>query len=102
MRNNVLYIFIRQNEAILVNGKLVRFMLKGIEYQRLFYWQQHLEILFCFYFIRAYKFCSISKLNIDQITKNFAMDFSYFEEEIMNTKICKIYRKFFSLTSIIQ
>ena len=30
------------------------------------------------------------------------MDFSYFVEEIMKIKICKIYRKNFHLTAIIQ
>ena len=77
-------------------GKLLRFcvaLLHRIEYQIIFCWQQHLEILFRFHFMRVHKFCSIS--NIDQNTKNVEMDFSYFVEEIMNTKIYKIYRDFF-------
>ena len=52
-----------------------------------------------FPFMKVYKFCSIS--NIDQTTENFAMDFSYFVEEIMNAKICKIHCKHFPLTAII-
>ena len=61
-------------------GKLLRFcvaLLHRIEYQIIFCWQQHLEILFRFHFMRAYKFCSL--LNIDQITKNSGMDFWYFD-----------------------
>ena len=82
-------------------GKLLRFcvaLLHRIEYQIIFCWQQHLEILFRFHFMRVYKFNSIS--NIDQTTNNFAIDFSYFVE-IKNTKKCKIYHRNFPLIIII-
>ena len=74
-------------------------MLQRNEYQRLFHGQQHLEIKFWFHFMRAYKICLMS--NIDQITKNFLIDFSYFLREIMNTRIWKIHRKLFPPTAII-
>ena len=39
--------------------------------------------------------------NTEKTAKKFAMDFSYFIEETIDTKICNIYRNFFSLTAII-
>ena len=92
--HNVLFVKIKVFWLI---GNIWSFLLQKIEYQRLFHRQQNLEILFCFSFMRAYEFCSIS--NIDQSTKIFAMDFSYLVEEIINTKIFRIYRKICTVTA---
>ena len=93
-----LHIWICQ-KAFWLMGKIWSFVqIEQNEYERSFYWQQHFEILFCFHFMKVYKFCWIS--NIDQTNTSFAMYFSYFVEEIMNTKICKIYRKNCPLTAI--
>ena len=60
VRNSVLFIFLYVKiKEFWLMGKIWGFMLQRFEYQRLFSWQQHLEMLFCFYFMRAYKFCSI-------------------------------------------
>ena len=78
--------------------KIWGFVLQRIEYQILFYWQQHLEIFFMsILFLFLWEFINFAYIEcIVQTTKNFAMDFfSYFVEEIMNTKICKTYRKIF-------
>ena len=47
----------------------------------------------------VYKFCSMS--NINQTTTNFEIDFSYFVEEIMNTKIWESIAKKIPVTGII-
>ena len=73
-------------------------MLQRIEYQRLFY-RQHLEMLSYFHLMKVYKYCLIS--NFYQTIASFAIDFLYFLEQIMITKIRKIYRKNFPLTAII-
>ena len=44
-------------------GKMWRFMLQRIEYQRLIYWQQHPDTLFCFNFTRVFTFCSLCSNN---------------------------------------
>ena len=77
---------------------------------RHFYWWKKYEILCCnvlkiillataswnivlLPFMRVYKSCSIS--NIYQTIINFALNFSYFAKETVNTKICKIHSTIF-------
>ena len=75
MRYNVFFVFLFVKiKSFWLMGKIWGFVLQRIGYQRLFYWQPHLEILFCFHLMRAYTF--FFEPNIDETTTNFTMYFS--------------------------
>ena len=63
MRSRALCIILFvKSKAFWLMGKIWGFVLQRIKYQRLFYWQQHLEILFRFRFMKIYKLCLVSNI----------------------------------------
>ena len=82
-------IFIRQNEAILVDN------IKDL------YFNGSSILKYCLVSVLS-GFINFARHQIlNKPLTNFSLDFLHFVEETMNTKMCKFYRRNFPLTAII-